>query len=375
MYNKPLLSVVVPIYNVEEFILESLISMSKQTYENIEYILVNDGSTDSSEKIIKNFIKQDERFKLYTTKNAGVSSARNFGISIAKGSYIGFMDPDDLIDSKMYFKLINLATRTKSEIASCGYIKMNIEGNVKVYPVMNNDKHEIIIKNNEKNIRQRMNLISSLIGVSNEEIYKALNNERITFFEGMVWKNIYETKLIKSNNIFFDEKLNYKEDEIFNLECFLSATKISVINECLYFYRVRNESLTTKYKEDLFDLEVNIMELKKELIKKYFSNDKILYLNNVIENKFLIDFIGVVNNVHKEKKIRNRSSKLYVYQELKKYCSNFVVSKSKVKIYFSLKNLNVFTKTLYLYLAKNKKPFILWIVSYLISLNNKKVNI
>lgn len=370
MRTLPLLSIIVPVYNVEEFLYESLLSMSAQDTERIEFILVNDGSTDSSEQIIKKIINDDKRFKLFNIKNSGVSAARNYGIDKANGSYIGFMDPDDLIHPEMYSILIETAIKTKSQIVSCGYTKMEGERNKNVYP-LNSEKSRSMLEIDTN--KEKFRLISNLIGISNQDVYKALNNESTDFFEGMVWRNIYDINLINSNNIKFDESLNYKEDELFNLECFLLASKVVILNECLYTYRIRTESLTTKYKEDLFDLELYIVKLKKKLLSNFFEETEIINLNTFIDNKFLSDFIGIINNIQNRKKNGERDKyKIYAYRELKKYCANSIVNKSNIKIFISIKYFNIFIKTFYLYLAKKNKPLFLLIVSYLVSFKLKK---
>src|SRR5690625_1510219 len=102
----PLISVIVPVYNVERFIEKCLYSIVNQTYNNLEIILVNDGSTDLSGEKCEEYAKGDSRIKVFHKANGGQSSARNLGLSIAKGDYIGFVDSDDFIELKMYETLI-----------------------------------------------------------------------------------------------------------------------------------------------------------------------------------------------------------------------------------------------------------------------------
>ena len=115
----PQISVIVPIYNVEKYLAKCIDSIINQTLTNIEIILVNDGSTDNSRKIIDKYDKKDSRIKVIHKKNGGQGSARNAGLDIAKGEYIGFVDSDDWIDSNMYENLYNAAISNNADIVVC----------------------------------------------------------------------------------------------------------------------------------------------------------------------------------------------------------------------------------------------------------------
>ena len=115
-------SVVVPVYNTEKYLDICLNSLVNQTIDDIEIIIVNDGSTDNSIKIIKKYMKQyPEKIVLLDQKNSGISVARNNGISIAKGEFIGFVDSDDFVELNMYENLYNAIKNTKSDIVVCDY--------------------------------------------------------------------------------------------------------------------------------------------------------------------------------------------------------------------------------------------------------------
>ena len=121
--NKPLISIVVPIYNVEAYLVNTVESILKQSYANLEVILVDDGSTDSSGKISDDLAKYDKRIRVVHKKNGGLSDARNIGIEMAEGKYLGFVDGDDFIDENMYERLyLNLIENN----ANISVIKINI---------------------------------------------------------------------------------------------------------------------------------------------------------------------------------------------------------------------------------------------------------
>lgn len=117
-----LISVVVPVYNVENYLERCLSSLINQTYRNLEIILINDGSTDNSLSVCQDYAKKDKRIKIYSQKNGGLSSARNKGISLASGKYIGFVDSDDVISLKMYENLYKAMIENDSEIGLCDFV-------------------------------------------------------------------------------------------------------------------------------------------------------------------------------------------------------------------------------------------------------------
>ena len=120
---KPTVSIIVPIYNVEKYLGRCLDSLLAQTLKNIEIIAVNDGSTDLSLKILKEYSIKDSRIKIINKPNGGVSSARNEGIQLASGEFIGFVDPDDWVDPEMYEDMVNHAKNEKADIVMCSYIE------------------------------------------------------------------------------------------------------------------------------------------------------------------------------------------------------------------------------------------------------------
>ena len=116
---EPLISVIVPIYNAEQYIDRCLKSILKQTYSNLEVLLIDDGSSDGSSSICKQYELSDNRVHYYHQHNSGVSAARNKGLDIAKGEYIGFCDADDWIESDMYEVLYSMINSSQSDIAIC----------------------------------------------------------------------------------------------------------------------------------------------------------------------------------------------------------------------------------------------------------------
>lgn len=134
MDSSPLISVIVAIYNVEKYLKACLNSLALQTCERIEFILVNDGSSDDSAEICGEFARKDSRFKLISQENRGLSAARNTGIKYAKGRYLGFVDGDDWVDSAMYLSLFTAIEQYKADIAACQFQYVYDDGRIKIEP-------------------------------------------------------------------------------------------------------------------------------------------------------------------------------------------------------------------------------------------------
>lgn len=123
--NKPLISIIIPVYGVEKYIAQCLESVISQTYKNLEIIVVNDGTKDRSAEIAKDYAAKDSRIKVYDFKNGGLSVARNRGLEIATGDYISYIDSDDWLDKKMYETLLDAAMKNDADMVKCGIIETN----------------------------------------------------------------------------------------------------------------------------------------------------------------------------------------------------------------------------------------------------------
>ena len=129
MKNRPIISIIVPVYNVESYLERCIESILNQSFKEFELILVNDGSTDSCKDICNEYKTKDKRIKVIHKENGGLSSARNAGLDIARGKYIGFVDSDDFINKDMYKTLFNTIQDNNSDMIICDYYKVNEENN------------------------------------------------------------------------------------------------------------------------------------------------------------------------------------------------------------------------------------------------------
>lgn len=229
------ISIIVPIYNAEEYLKRCIDSLVNQTKKEIEIVLINDGSTDNSEKIIKSY--KDDRIKYFKNKNQGIGKTRNFGIEKATGKYLLFVDSDDYINKKTCELLFEKVEKDNLDIAICDFYKEYDNGNI-----------EKIITPSFKN--------SSLKD----------NPDIITEYLSP-WAKIYSTEMIKKNNIKFVENLKY-EDAPFVIEALCCANKIGKIDKCLNYYRIHTKSETTIRDDRIFDI------LKIIDIIRVYTNDK-----------------------------------------------------------------------------------------------------
>lgn len=225
------ISIVVPIYNCENTIDRCIESLINQTYTNIEIILINDGSTDSSEEKCIKYTNNDSRITLISKANEGVSKARNIGIKKANSEYIMFVDSDDYVQVDMCERLLEAINNNEYDVVISGYER--------VFLFNNRVRSNLIIKPKYGNIKTVDQYKQRWC-----ELYEK------SFFNAP-WAKLYKTEIIKNNNITFKEHLECGEDLLFNLEYFKYVKNISLIDEAFYIYEcTEKESLTTRYDSD-----------------------------------------------------------------------------------------------------------------------------
>lgn len=357
-----LISIVIPVYNVEDYILEMLVSLKNQKEKELEFILINDGSTDKSKEIIENFIENDTRFKLFNKINSGVSSARNLGLEYANGDFIGFLDPDDWVNENFY---LNVKKHLKDcDILSTGYYKVYKNGKtIEKLPFKSDSK---IKKLNFTKNNISSTIIPMLFGYYFSD---EVNFESYVFVEGMVWRNLYNARLIKENDIKFDENLSYKEDEIFNLQCHIHAERVTLLNESYYNYRIRDNSLCTGFKKNLLELEKGIYSEKVKLLE---NDDRTFdYLSSLtsLNNKFSKDMIGMINNFARiDSGLNIVQIKNAIKNIMKDPIVEDIVIKNKA---YEKKNLFSYAERVYLLCIKNKRTKTLTLITLCWMLKNR----
>lgn len=207
-----LISIIIPVYNVEQYLHECLESVLAQTYSNLEIIVVDDGSTDSSSRICDEFAVKDSRIRVVHQRNKGLSDARNAGIALAKGSYICFLDSDDAIHPEFVAALYTACTQTGSDIAVCRFASDKSEWKRTTSDIKIFDNHEISLA-----------LCSDATGTL-----------------GVVWNKLYARHLFDS--ITFPAG-RIHEDEATTYLFFWESQRIALVSDVLHFYRLRENSL------------------------------------------------------------------------------------------------------------------------------------
>ncbi len=285
-------SVIVPVYNLEKYIVRTLESLKTSRPISYEIIVINDGSKDNSETVIKSYIsKTDQNIKYLKQENSGVSVARNNGILNSKGDYIIFLDGDDFVEQDYIYRLYSVAKSNDCEIATCLYYHTKPDGTAECYDY-----------NRYKNL---------------PEIFSSEQFIKIFFLNTTILNTgslIFKSSLIKDNNVLFDNKMTHCEDHKFFINTFLLSKQIYLLKDRLYNYYQRDESLTHDVDPVLIRDRVNFYTqlLKINKNKKCFSNEivRIIKYYNIPEAAHSIfeiysknDQDDYFNRYHKRKKL------------------------------------------------------------------------
>ena len=307
---KIMISIIVPVYNVENYLGKCLDSLINQTYKDIEIICINDGSTDNSLNILREYEQIDSRIIIIDQKNGGLSDARNIGLKEAAGEYIMFVDSDDWIDLETCQKALEAMLKYSTDIVMWSYIR---EYENKSLPKSIFDNNIYFDKKDTVN-----KIYRRLFGLYKEELSQPENADALV----TVWGKLYKSELILKNNIRFidTKKIGTCEDALFNMEVFKNVKSSYFINSCFYHYRKINTSVTSRYREDLYIKWDNLYELMNEQIE---DNDLGLIFNEALSNRIALNMIDLGLNVT----YSNKNTRDNCY-ELKKILKNSKVSKA-----------------------------------------------
>ncbi len=287
MDSQVLVSVIVPVYNVEKYLCQCVDSILAQTLKQIEIILVDDGSTDNSGSICDNYKKKHDNIKVIHKENAGLGFARNSGLEVAVGKYVGFVDSDDYIAFDMYEILVKNAEENGAD-ASYALDRRFWRDN----PDSNEKHNDYSLKVfGEDNVKK---YVLQRIGTTPE-------CQKDMLYEAIVCSGIFRLQLIKENHIqFVSEREIISEDIIFDID-FLPLCKTIVHCDAeVYFYRSNPKSLTMTYRGDRYLKNVDLIEIMENRLSKYYSKDELF------ENlgRYYITFVRVcfINEVSHIKK-------------------------------------------------------------------------
>ncbi|MBO0448185.1 glycosyltransferase family 2 protein [Enterococcus sp. MJM12] len=328
-----LVSVILPVYNVELYIERCLSSIVKQSYKNIEVIILIDGSSDSSESIVDDFILMDKRLKKIRHQNMGLGPTRNVGLKEALGEYIIFIDSDDYIEHDMVETLLENVISEKSDIA-CSEIYLQ--------------------KSNERKIRKQFNLVEDCV-ISNNNIKE--------FMAKYYYSNIYSHNavdkmykkefLVKNRILFGDNSIIFAEDTFFQIGVISNFPKVSFVSKPLYNYVIRESSLMTSYKDKLVERNINLMNSMRTMFESKGINLSLLDVE--LFNAIIVELYNVLENNKKFVDFRNSMKKLRNWQKYPTIIKSMLENKSIEMI--QSKGKRIFLKFI-LFLYRNRLDFL-----------------
>lgn len=282
------ISVVIPVYNVEKYLRKCLDSVCGQTFHNLEIIVVDDGSTDESGTICDQYASFDNRIKVIHKENGGLSDARNAGMDVATGDYIGFVDSDDYIDIEMYGRLISFCQKYDLDLIVARFLesrngkvaKKNFTGNFKIFS-----------------------------GV--EVLQFIINRDQNYNISQSVWNRLYRREMI--DEFRFPKGLNY-EDIIFSTKVFLKANKCGYLDSGLYYYSIRDDGImgwSRKRSSFSRDIMTDLLpQMKKNASIIYHAGHK--ELGDDAYRNYIMETINALEKTYKRKEC------LSYYKQLKK---------------------------------------------------------
>lgn len=296
------ISVIVPVYNVEKYLDKCLESIIKQTYKNLEIIIIDDGSTDKSGLICDKYTKKDNRIKVIHQENKGLGASRNIGLRMITGDFISFVDSDDFLSLDYFDYLYYLLLKNKADIVCCSIKKKINKNKIKIY-----DSKE------------------------------ALKKMFLFEIDTCVMSKLYKKEVLK--DLKFQEDVIY-EDILFTSKAIMNSKKIIVSKQLKYYYLIRNDSLSHKKSDREYERINNIFLLKDIIIKDDLINYyNYYYIINYFEYLNKIDYSKINELELKENQELIRKNILNVLFKNNKYKMklHIILFLISYKLYFKLK--------------------------------------
>lgn len=309
--QKELITIIIPVYNVEMYLDRCLNSVANQSYKHLEIILINDGSTDNSFNIIEKYEKQDKRFKVINKSNGGVSSARNCGLDICQGKYVTFIDADDYVDVDFIETLYKKIKEYNVDIVFSNAID-----------ILENGKIRYCKKNNKE------------ILLDKDSIFKEILKEEI--ITNVCWGNMYKTDLIKGTR--FDIKMRIAEDMKFLFEVISNISKVLIIPQKKYFYVVRNNSTIHESFANKWYDEINYC---KELVECYQNTN----FEKYTIKRYVRVIVSCLYMFNIEKEERNKLKSLIEPYFLRYMLYNIVPFDAKIVCLIVMMNFHKYYKS------------------------------
>lgn len=329
-----LVSIIIPIYNSEHTLMRCVKSITKQTFKNIQIILVDDGSKDNSLIVAKQLAKSDERIIVLTQENSGAALARRKGFKHATGNWIMFVDSDDTIESCMVQELVNKCHQDDSEICICGYSL-----------VSNNNKEPRLLPY-DKEILEGNEIIEDCI----KPMIGYDHTKKIEYLPGFFWNKLFREEII-NDLMFFSDKEYFAEDALLQMYAFEKATKVSILNKSLYNYHITSDSLTNGYRKNGAIIRINTYNKIKDLSNKrgyadiqtrlnYHLCSVIVYIvfNAIRGSKYYKDFKRFFLQFKHSKEFKEYSNLFNINNMPMQYRKIFIMIKVPRLMYYYYRN-------------------------------------
>lgn len=315
---KPKISVIVPVYNVENYLTRCLESIVNQTFNEIEIICINDGSTDSSKQILEEFQRQDNRILIIDKNNSGYGASCNMGLRLAQGEHICIIEPDDFIDNKMFEDLYNLSSKHNADVVKSSFYE---------YKDAQNGEEEKISKI-DWNEQYKMP----------DKVFRIKDCPQFMYFHPSIWTCLYRKSFLDKNNIrFVEAKGAGWTDNPFQVKTLCLAKRIFYTNQAYYYYRLTNPTSSSNVLNvsNPFDRSDEIHRFLKEKnirdknLLAYLYKRELGYVEKVLGsiNDELFDFactkvssmiLRMERKILEKNKFINASEKM-LYQKCKTY--------------------------------------------------------
>lgn len=221
--SEPAVSIILPVYNAALYLPRCLSSIQEQTFRDFEVLMINDGSIDDSERLCREFARNDSRFLLFSKENSGVSDSRNLALSHARGKYLQFIDSDDWLTTDAVETLFHSSESTGSDLTVCHF-----------YRVLEN--HAV----------QRGHIKADRL-LTRREYAEEMMKAPANYYYGVLWNKLYRRSLVESVRLRFDPQVKWGEDFLFNLQYLEHVRLISASAKPIYYYRKREDSLVNSH--------------------------------------------------------------------------------------------------------------------------------
>lgn len=306
------ISILMPVYNSQEYLKNTVQGVINQSYKEWELILVDDGSKDNSKNICIELQKIDNRIRFVNKENTGVSDTRNIALDNAKGKYIAFIDSDDSVHKDYLKILLSSIEKSNGQLAVCGFKERKISTNGQIEEL------------------SRVFYPKEVIAIEDmKDLIMDFGNSRLL---NPLWNKLYSREIIEKNNIRFKEEVETGEDFIFNLQYFRKINNICFSKGELYYYiRRNNNSITYQYIDNMYEKGLEIHNLLEDFLKDMnFYNSKNKYI--LYGNHLMGVFSAFLNLFHKDCKLTLKQKKHYIKAIVnREYVSECAVNRKRDK--------------------------------------------